>query len=174
MAISAEVLRFPFRPWVRRTTLRAMGWGLGVLAILAGLAWVLRAPGSEPVGRALGVLAAYGALFLATLVKIWWTAGADAVVLDAERLAYRPLHAFGPRRLELARVLGCAPREGTQALRFVLRGTAGEEREFYLNLALVDRRHALLDRLGERLVAFGLEPVPGRSDAWRRPGWAPW
>ncbi|MGH9465495.1 MAG: hypothetical protein ACRD0X_07585, partial [Thermoanaerobaculia bacterium] len=161
-------------PWVRRTCRRALGWGLGGVAVLTGFAWVLREPGVEPVARAFGVLAAYGLLFLATLAKIWWTAGEDAVVLADEALLYRPLHGFRPRRLELASVLGCGPRAGTQALRFVHRGRRQEEREFYLNLALIDDRHRFLEQLGERLGAAGLVPRPGRTDAWIRPGWEPW
>ncbi len=166
--------RFAFRPWVRRTCRRALTWGLGVVALVGAIAWLLREPGVEPVSRAFGVLAAYGLLFLATLAKIGWTAGADAVVLEEEALLYRPLHGFGTRRLEWVSVLGCAPREGTQALRLVHRGRREEEREFYLNLALVEDRHRFLERLGERLRASGLAPRPGRADAWARPGWEPW
>jgi hypothetical protein len=171
---AATLARFPFRPWVRRACRRALGWGLSGVALLGGIAWVLRTPGVEPVARAFGVLAAYGLLFLATLAKIWWTAGEDAVVLADDALRYRPLHGFRPRSLELGSVLGCAPRAGTQALRFVYRGRRQEEREFYLNLAVIEGRHEFLERLGERLVALGLTRLPDRSDAWARPGWERW
>ncbi len=144
------------------------------MGLLAGIAWVMRQPGVEPVARAFGVLALYGLLFLVTLAKIWWTAGADAVVLEDGVLLYRALHGFRPRRLELASVLGCAPRAGTQSLRFVHRGRGREEREFYLNLAVVEGRHEFIDRLGEGLTAAGLVREPGRPDAWRRPDWESW
>lgn len=170
--VAAE--RFAYRPWVRRTSRRAALWGLGAVAVAGGAAWVLGEPGVEPVARAFGVLAAYGLLFSASLAKIWWTAAKDAVVLEEDALLVRSLYGLRPRRLELGAVLGCAPRAGTQALRFVHRGRHGEEREFYLNLAIVDRRHDFLERLGERLVAAGLAARPGREDAWARPGWEAW
>lgn len=164
---------FAFRPWVRSTCRRAMLWGVGVVAILGGIAWVLRTPASAPVGRAFGVLVAYGALFWATLLKVWWTAGKPAVVVADGRLAYQPLHTFKPRALPLDAVLSCAPKPGTQALRLVYRGQEGEEREFFLNLGVVDGRHALLDRLGEELAERGLEAV-GSEGGWKRPDWRPW
>jgi hypothetical protein len=150
-----------------------MAWGVGVLALLGGVSWLLRAPGGAPGARAFGVLALYGLLFWLTLAKVWWTAGTPAVRLAPERLEYQPLHTFKPRGLELATVLGCAPREGTHALRFVYRGERGEERELYLNLAVVDGRHDLLERLGQALERQGLVPVPGRQ-AWRRTDWDAW
>lgn len=168
-----ETRSYPFRPWVRRTCRTAMLWGVGVLALLGGISWLLRTPTAAPGARAFGVLALYGAVFWLTLAKVWWTAGSPAVRLSAERLEYQPLHAFAPRALELATVLGCAPREGTHALRFVHRGRRGEERELYLNLAVVDGRHELLEQLGRALEAHGLAPVPGRP-AWRRPDWPAW
>lgn len=167
-------VRFGFRPWVRRTCARALAWGMGVILLLGGAAWMLRGPSSQPASRAFGVLALYGLLFAATLAKIWWTAGTDSVALEGEVLAYRPLHLFRPRRLDLGRVLGCAPKEGTHSLRFVFLGRHDEEREFYLNLAVVDGRHDFVERLGQRLADLGLVPMGRRDDAWRRPGWEPW
>lgn len=168
-----EATSFPFRPWVRSTCRRAMLWGLGVLALLAAISWVLRTPTGAPGARAFGVLALYGLLFWLTLAKVWWTAGSPAVALVDGRLEYQPLHTFRPRALALSSVLSCAPREGTHALRFVYRGARGEEREFFLNLAVVDGRHELLDRLGAELERQGLAPVPGRQ-AWRRTDWNAW
>lgn len=161
---------FPFRPWVRRTSLRAIVWGVGAVLVLGAVVWFFSEGEREAWGRAFGVLAAYGLLFLLTLAKIWWTAGKPAVALDDDALLYQPLHAFRPRRVPYARVLACAPRPGTEALRFVVerRGTA---REFFLNLAIVRGQHRLLEALGKRLEAAGLVPVPGRERTWRRPGW---
>lgn len=161
---------FPFRPWVRRTSLRAMIWGVGAVLALGAVVWFFSEGEREAWGRAFGVLAAYGLLFLLTLAKIWWTAGKPAVALDDDALLYQPLHTFGPRRIPFARVLACAPRPGTEALRFVVerRGTA---RELFLNLAIVRGQHRFLEALGERLEAAGLVPLPGRERSWRRLDW---
>ena len=161
---------FPFRPWVRRTSLRAMIWGVGAVLALGAVVWFFSEGEREAWGRAFGVLAAYGLLFLLTLAKIWWTAGKPAVALDDDALLYQPLHTFRPRRVPFARVLACAPRPATEALRFVVerRGTA---RELFLNLAIVRGQHHFLALLGERLEAGGLQPVPGRERTWRRLGW---
>jgi hypothetical protein len=161
---------FPFRPWVRRTCVRAMVWGVGVVLAVGGAGWMLSGGEREAWGRAFGVLLAYGLLFLLTLVKIWWTAGRPAVVVEDGALLYQPLHTFRPRRVAFAGVLACAPRPGTEALRFVIQ-RRGSAREFFLNLAIVKGQHRLLALLGERLEAAGLEPVPGRERTWRRPGW---
>ena len=79
--------RYAFRPWVRSTCKRAMIWGIGVVALFGGVAWWMREPGAAPLSRAFGVLVLYGALFLGSLLKIWWTAGRPAVVVDDEALA---------------------------------------------------------------------------------------
>lgn len=163
--------RYPFRPWVRSTCRRAMIWGVGVVALLGLVAWLLRTPGSAPLGRAFGVLAGYGLLFWLTLLKVWWTAGLPAVVVDGEAVAYQPLHTFRPRRVGWERILASAPRAGTHSLRLVVRKGHDSARELFLNLAVIRGQHRLLEQLDERLAAAGLVPVPGREHAWRRPGW---
>ena len=165
---------YPFHPWVRSTCRKALVWGLGVVAILGGITWVLKQPGSAPAARAFGVLMLYGALFWVSLAKVWWTAGGTAVMLEDDSVAYRPLHTFAPRRIALDGVLACGPRPGTQALRLVHLGKKGEEREFYLNLALIKGRHDFLAALGRALAMRGLRPVAGVSDSWRRPDWDDW
>ena len=159
---------FPFRPWVRRTSLRAMIWGVGAVLALGAFVWFFSEGEREAWGRAFGVLAAYGLLFLLTLAKIWWTAGKPAVALDDDALLYQPLHTFRPRRVPFARVLSCAPRPATEALRFVVE-RRGSARELFLNLAIVRGQHRFLALLGERLEAAGLVPVPGRERSWHRP-----
>ena len=165
---------YPFHPWVRRTCRKALVWGLGVVAILGGITYVLKQPGSVPAARAFGVLMLYSGLFWITLAKVWWTAGSSAIMLEEKSMAYRPLHTFSPRRIPLDQILSCAPRPGTQALRLVHLGKKGEEREFYLNLAVIKGRHGFLSDLGAALEARGLEPVTGESDSWRHPQWDPW
>lgn len=169
---------FPFRPWVRRVAVRAMVWGVGVVVALAlALGW-LRGPvgggwrggGGWAWGRASGVLLGYGLLFLASLLKVWWTAGGAAVEVAEETLSYRPLYAFRSRRLPYAAVLACGPRPGTSALRLVVE-RRGVARELFLNLAVIDGGGRLLERLGERLEEAGLAPVLGAKAAWARPGW---
>lgn len=147
-----------------------MVWGVGVVALLGGVVWLLEGGGRAALGRAFGVLLFYSLLFWATLLKIWWTAGQPAVVLDAEGFAYQPLHTFHPKRIPFARVLACAPRPGTEALRFVVE-KGGGGRELYLNLAVVKGRHRFLELLGERLEDAGLVPVPGKEASWRRLDW---
>lgn len=163
---------FRFRPWVRKTCRSALLWGIGVVAIMGGFAFVLHGPESAPISRAFGVLLLYGALFLLTLLKVWWTAGWPAVTLTKDELTYQPLHTFRPRKVPLDRIVSCAPREGTHSLRFVVRRGESSAREFFLNLAVIDERHRFLDELGERLATHGLEPIVGRKDSWRHPVWS--
>ena len=163
--------RYPFRPWVRSTCRRAMIWGVGVVALLGLVAWLLRTPGSAPLGRAFGVLTAYGLLFWATLLKVWWTAGQPAVEVDHTALAYQPLHTFRPRRIAWQRILASGPRPGTQSLRLVVLKSSGAARELFLNLAVIRGQHRLLDELDSRLEVAGLERVAGREHVWERPEW---
>lgn len=162
---------FPFRPWIRSTSRKAMLWGVGVVALLGGVTWLFRTPGTAPLGRAFGSLAFYGLLFWASLLKVWWTGGRPAVLVDDEALAYQPLHTFRPRTLPFARVLECAPRQGTQSLRLVHEASRGRAREFFLNLGVIQGRNEFLDLLGEKLEAAGVVAVAGKKHTWRRPGW---
>lgn len=161
---------FPFRPWVRSTCRRALVWGMGVVAVLGGLTWLLRDPDSRPLGRAFGALVFYGLLFCLSLAKIWWTAGRPAVLLERDTLGYQPLHTFRPRRVAFDRVLACAPRAGTQSLRVVHLGRRERPRELFLNLGVVQGRHRLMEALGSALERAGLEPAAERPDTWLRPG----
>ena len=162
--------RFPFRPWVRSTCRRAILWGVGVVVALGAFTRLLPSDERGAWGRGFGVLLAYSVLFVGTLAKIWWTAGRPAVEIDADGLAYQPLHTFRPRRIPFARVLAVNPRPGTEALRFVIE-RRGEARELFLNLAVVKGQHRFVELLGEGLVAGGLVPVPGRERSWRRIEW---
>ncbi len=148
-----------------------MLWGLGVVALFGLVSWWMREPGSAPLSRAFGVLVFYGALFLASLAKIWLTAGRPAVTIDDEGLAYQPLHLFRPRRIRWASVLAGSPKEGTRSYRLAFEKRPGLAKEFFLNLAVVTGSHQLLAALGEHLRAAGLEAVEGQRDSWRRPGW---
>lgn len=139
-----------------------------MVVVIGGLA--LAAGARDAWARAFAVLLAYSLLFWTSLIKIWWTAGRPAVALDDEAVSYQPLHTFRPRRVPFARVLACNPRPGTEALRFVVERN-GVARELFLNLAVVKGQHRFLELLGERLEAAGLERVPGRENAWRRPEW---
>lgn len=165
-----ETVSFPFRPWVRGTSRRAMIWGVGVVAAVGLAVWILREGEREAWGRAFGVLLAYTFLFWASLLKIWWTAGRPAVALDAGSFSYQPLHTFKPRRVPFSQVIAMNPRPGTEALRFVVEKN-GTGRELFLNLAVVKGQHQFLELLEARLEAEGLERVPGRDHAWRRAGW---
>lgn len=162
---------FAFRPWVASTCRRAMVWGIGVVVAFGLVSWWLRSPGAAPLSRAFGSLVFYGSLFWLTLLKIWWTATrVPAVRLDDRGLAYQPLHTLRPRRLAWETVLSFAPRKGTASVRFVFLHRSGSAREFFLNLAVVERGGEFLDALEERLAAAGLEPDPGIKRGWRRPG----
>lgn len=171
MAETAGVNAFDFRPWIRSACRKAMLWGVGVVAVLGLTAWLFRTPGSAPLARAFGVLLAYSLLFWLTLAKIWLTAGRPAVVMDREALHYQPLHAFRRRSIAFGSVVACAPREGTQSLRFVHEWRPGVGREFFLNLGVVDGRNEFLDCLGTRLEDVGLTAVEGARHTWRKPGW---
>ncbi len=160
---------FPFRPWVRETCRKAMLWGIGVVAVLGWIAWFFRAPGSAPLSRAFGALVLYGLFFLASLLKVWWTARLPAVVVTDREFSYRLLHLFRPRVVRFASVLEGGPRPGTGSLRFLVEREGAPARELFLNLGAVGGQSELVDLLGERLVAHGLEPVAGSHRAWRRP-----
>ena len=142
-----------------------MVWGMGVLAVLGGVAWWLRSPDEGMFGWAFAVLAGYGLLFWATLLKIWWTAGRPAVVLEDGAVAYQPLHTFRPKRIPISRILACGPRPGTESLRLVVEGLR-RDRELFLNLAVVQGQHDFRDALEERLEQEGLERF---EDGWARP-----
>jgi hypothetical protein len=161
---------FPFRPWVRSTSRRALVWGVAVVVVMGGLVLAFKGGERESWARAFGVLLAYSLLFWISLIKIWWTAGRPAVLLEDDAFAFQPLHTFRPTRIPFAQVLACNPRPGTEALRFVIekKGTA---RELFLNLAVVKGQHRFMDSLGERLAAAGLERVPEKERAWKRPDW---
>ncbi len=161
---------FPFRPWVGRTVRRALVGGIGGVAVVGLLLGLLRAPEERLLRRAFEVLAAYGLLFLATLLKLWWTAREPAFLLEAETLAYQPLHTFRPRRIPYQAICAAAPRPGTESLRLLVERRGGV-RELFLNLGVVAGKHELLAALGERLAAAGLLPVAGVPDGWARPGW---
>ncbi len=168
-AAAAAAGHYPFRPWVRSTCRRAMVWGVGVVALLGGVAWLLRTPGSAPLGRAFGVLAGYGLLFWLTLLKVWWTAGRPAVSVDGEGVAYQPLHTFRPRRIPYGTILASGPRAGTQSLQLVVRKPSGRARPLFLNLGVIRGRHRLLAELDRHLAAAGLAPDPRSPHTWRHP-----
>ena len=157
---------FPFRPWVRSTCRNAMLWGMGVILLLGAIAWWLRDPSDGFFGKAFTVLLGYTVLFWASLLKIWWTAGKPAILIDADSLAYQPLQYFKPKRLRFERVIACGPRPGTESFRFVIEDR-GRERELFLNLAVVTDKHRLLDLVAVRLAAVGLERA---GEGWSRPG----
>jgi hypothetical protein len=162
---------FPFRPWVRRACVKAAAGGVVIVAAVAAAGAWLAEPGDFAWRRAVEVLAAYGALFLVSLAKIWWTARRPAVVLGAEALSWQPLHRFGPQAASFTSVLAVGQRAGTESLRLVVAEPGGAARELFLNLGLVDGRNELLAGLAERLRASGLEPAPG-AHALRRPEFA--
>lgn len=161
---------FPFRPWVRGTSRRALLWGVAVVAVIGGTVLAFQGGERESWARAFGVLLAYSLLFWVSLIKIWWTAGRPAVLLGEDWFAFQPLHTFRPKRIPFASVIACNPRLGTEALRFVIE-KKGAARELFLNLAVVKGQHRFLDLLGERLEAHGLARVEGRENAWKRPDW---
>jgi len=149
-----------------------MFWGVGVLAILGGVTWLLRQPESRPIGRAFGVLLLYSLLFLGTLLKIWWTASrAPAVLLGNETLSYQLLHRFRPKSFPIEEIVSCGMRAGTESLRFVLLKPSGRVLEFFLNLGVVDGRNEFIHLLGRRLESRGLERTTERPTRWIKPGY---
>lgn len=160
---------FAFRSWVLSTCRNAMFWGIGILIILGGVSWLLREPGTAPLGRAFGVLVFYGALFLLSLLKIWWTAARrPAVVIESNLLSYQQLQWFRPKSIPLDRVLWCGMRQKTQSLRFVWQQENGREREFFLNLAVIDRKSDFLKLLGLRLEGLGLKKSADKFARWTK------
>jgi len=162
-----EAVRFAFRPWVRRSCRRAFLGGFAIIAALAAASALVADPADFTWRRAMQVLAGYVALFLATLAKIWWTAGKPAAVVEKDALFWQPLHRFRPLRAGFADLVAVGPRPGTESLRLVLEPG---QRERFLNLGLIDRRNEFLELIGERLRRAGLEALPGVRHAFRRPG----
>jgi hypothetical protein len=142
-----------------------MLWGLAALVMLGGVSWMLRSPDDGAFGWAFAVLAGYGLLFWASLLKIWWTAGKPAVVVGKEALAYQPLHTFRPKTVAFDRILAMGPRPGTESLRIVIEGLR-RDRELFLNLAVVQGQHLLLETLEERLQEDGMVRS---GEGWERP-----
>ena len=103
---TSERVAFAFRPWVRRSCRKAMVWGVGVVALLGGVAWIFKTPGSAPLGRAFGVLLFYGVLFWLTLLQDLvdgWQAGRGGGI---NFLSYQPLHTFRGAGFPM---LACSP-----------------------------------------------------------------
>ena len=148
-----------------------MTWGLGVVFLLGVVAWLFREPGSSHLGRAFGVLLLYALLFWLSLLKIWWTAGQPAVVLEPKALAYRSVVGIGPRRIPYDQIVVCSPRPGTQSQRLVYVQASGRAREFFLNLGVVKGRNELFKALGAELTARGLVAIEGERNSWQRPDW---
>jgi hypothetical protein len=61
---------FPFRPWVRSTSRRALLWGVAVVLVMGALVLTFKGGERESWARAFGVLLAYSLLFWVTLSKI--------------------------------------------------------------------------------------------------------
>lgn len=166
-------LAFPFRPWVRRSCVKAAVGGLLVVAGVAAIAVWVAPRGDIAWHRAVEVLAGYGLLFVGSLAKIWWTARRPAVLLDGEALRWQPLHLFSFREARFEDLLAVGQRSGTESLRLVV-GGGGEgapARELFLNLGLIDGRNEMLSSLGVELRRSGLEPLDA-PNAYRRPGFA--
>jgi hypothetical protein len=171
-ATDRETVRaFAFRPWVRNACAKAMSWGVGVVLAIGLIAWLSRVPGSSPISRAFGALLGYSLLFWVSLAKIWWTAGRPAVVIGESFLGYQPLVTFRLRRVPFERWLECERRPDTASLRVVHVGSRSRARQLFVNLGVIQGRSELLELLGRRLAAHGLEPVAGKPHAWKRPGW---
>jgi hypothetical protein len=166
----SPAIAFPFRPWVRRSCLKAALGGLLVVAGVASIAAWIAPRGDVAWHRAVEVLAGYGLLFVASLAKIWWTARRPAAVLDGEALRWQPLHLFSLREARFADLLLVGQRPGTESLRLVVGGGEGAQaRELFLNLGLIDGRNEMLASLGAELRRHGLEPLAA-PNAYRRPG----
>ena len=120
-----------------------------------------------PLARALGVLAAYGAVFLFSLGKIWWTAGGGAAGWDESGLWFQALHRFRPTRIPWQQIVAAGPKPGTRAYRLVVRRN-DDARERFLNLAVIRDHHQFVQGLQRELVAHGLVAA---NDGFARPGW---
>lgn len=164
---AASEAAFAFRPWVRRACRRAGVWtAVAVLLLMAVIGWQGGVSGA-PLARALGVLALYGALFMASLLKIWWTAGRAAAGWDQEGLWFQALHRFWPTRIAWDSILAGGTKTDTSAYRLVV--TNGDSaRERFLNLAVIRNHHDFVEGLERVLVERGF--VAG-SRGLSRPDW---
>lgn len=165
---AAESAVFDFRPWVRSTCRRAALWtAVLIVLLMVAVIWQGGLSGA-PLARALGVLAAYGAVFLLTLAKIWWTAGRPAAGWDQDGLWFQALHRFRPTRIDWDRVLAAGAKPDSRAYRLAVR-RGGDARERFLNLAVIRSHHEFVDGLERNLALHGLE---AKEHGWARPGWS--
>ena len=163
----ADVAAFSFRPWVRRSCRRAGLWATGtVLLLVVAVVWQGGLSGA-PLARALGVLAGYGLLFLASLAKIWWTAGGPSAGWDKDGVWFQALHKWRPTRLAWESILAGRKRSETSSYRLVEQ-RRGEARERFLNLAVIQNHHQFVQGLETELSKLGFEHS---AHGWARRGW---
>ncbi len=162
-----EIASFQFRSWVRRSCRKAGWWTAVTVALLGAVVVWQGGLSGAPLARALGVLAAYGVLFLASLIKIWWTAGGPSAGWNEEGLWFQALHKFRPTRVFWESILAGGKKQGTNSYRLVEQ-RRGEARERFLNLAVIQSHHRFVDGLESRFADLGFEPS---AVGWARPGW---
>ncbi len=119
------------------------------------------------MARALGVLGAYGLVFLASLAKIWWTAGKPAAGWDEDGLWFQALHKFAPSRVPWSQVVAAGRKQDTRAYRLVEKKGDGA-RERFLNLAVIRQHHQFVEGLEQKFADLGFETS---ESGWARPGW---
>ena len=161
LTADSHVLRFDFRPWVRRA-----GWSIVVVAGLVSLAiagalvlfpsarygWI-----GEPF-----VWAYIGTLWLGGL-KVWLGTKRPLAELATETLTLRPLHQFKTRVIGWDAISGTEQMIGGDRL-IVYFDTPRGMRFVALNLNLVKGRREFLAAMEARLVAAGFaERIVERS-----------
>ena len=137
-----------------------------VLLLLVVIGWQGGVSGA-PLARALGVLTLYAALFMASLIKIWWTAGRSAAGWDQHGLWFQALHRFRPTRIAWESILAGGTKPDTRAYRLVvIKGDGARER--FLNLAVIRNHHDFVAGLEQAFLERGF--VAGRRGL-SRPEW---
>lgn len=157
----ANVLVFPFRPWVRRA-----GWSIVAVAALltAGIGVALLTSAEARYGW-FGepfVWAYIGTLWLGGL-KVWLGTRRPVAELSDETLVLRPLHQFRKRNIAWNDLRGTEQMTGGDRM-IVYYDTGRGMRFVALNLNLVKGRRDFVNEIDQRLRALGfVEKVVDRS-----------
>lgn len=161
VAAGATIVRFPFRPWVRRAGLSIVLTALGLTVLILAVLAVVPSSRYGWMGERF-VWVYVGTLWLGGL-KVWLGTRRPVAEAGEELLTLRPLHQFRARRIAWDAISGTEQMIGGDRL-IVYFETAKGMRFVALNLNLVKGRREFLQLLEGRLRARGFaEKIIERS-----------
>jgi hypothetical protein len=147
-----QMIRFDFRPWVRRAGLSIVLVAVGVTAVIGGMLLFDPAARYGWIGERF-VWAYVGTLWLGGL-KVWLGTMRPVAEAGEETLVLRPLHQFGARTLSWGKVLGTEQMIGGDRMIVYFESPRGM-RFVALNLNLIKGRREFQTLVDARLRAMG-------------------